>query len=86
MLTYGDWLSPDLAGRAFHEPPLYYWSAALTGKLFGWLLPLHEALRLASGICGSCLTLMGLYYAGARNLWSGQRSSQPTCYLPVVPG
>ena len=36
MLHYGDWLSPDLAGRAFHEPPLYYWSAALTGKIQGY--------------------------------------------------
>ena len=32
MLHYGDWLSPDLAGRPFHEPPLYYWTAALTGE------------------------------------------------------
>ena len=62
MLHYGDWLSPDLAGRAFHEPPLYYWSAALTGKIFGWLLPLHEAMRIASGIWVT-LALMGLYYA-----------------------
>jgi 4-amino-4-deoxy-L-arabinose transferase-like glycosyltransferase len=63
MLHYGDWLSPDLAGRPFHEPPLYYWTAALTGKLFGWLLPLHEAMRLASGIW-IALALTGLYYAG----------------------
>jgi 4-amino-4-deoxy-L-arabinose transferase-like glycosyltransferase len=63
MLNFGDWLSPDLAGRPFHEPPLYYWSAALTGQLFGWLLPLHEAMRLASGIWVA-LALMGLYYAG----------------------
>ena len=63
MLHYGDWLSPDLAGRPFHEPPLYYWSAALTGKVFGWLLPLHEAMRLASGVWVT-LALMGLYYAG----------------------
>ena len=62
MLHYGDWLSPDLAGRPFHEPPLYYWSAAITGKIFGWLLPAHEAMRLASGIWVT-LTLMGLYYA-----------------------
>jgi len=62
MLHYGDWLSPDLAGRAFHEPPLYYWSAALTGKIFGWLLPLHEAMRIASGVWVT-LALMGLYYA-----------------------
>ena len=63
MLNFGDWLSPDLAGRPFHEPPLYYWSAALSGKLFGWLLPLHEAMRVASGLWVS-LALMGLYYAG----------------------
>lgn len=72
MLFYSDWLSPDLAGRAFHEPPLYYWSAALTGKLFGWLLPLHEAMRLASGIWVA-LALTGLYYAG-RELY-GQNSA-----------
>ena len=63
MLHYGDWLSPDLAGRPFHEPPLYYWTAALSGQLLGWLLPLHEAIRLASGIWVS-LALVGIYYAG----------------------
>lgn len=62
MLNFSDWLSPDLASRPFHEPPLYYWSAALTGKMFGWLLPLHEAMRLASGVWVT-LALMGLYYA-----------------------
>ena len=72
MLHYGDWLSPDLAGRPFHEPPLYYWTAALTGKVFGWLLPLHEAMRLASGVWVT-LALMGLYYAG-RELY-GQDSA-----------
>jgi len=72
MLSYADWLSPDLAGRPFHEPPLYYWSAALTGKLFGWLLPMHEAMRLASGLWVA-LALMGLYYAG-RELY-GQESA-----------
>ena len=72
MLAHGDWLSPDLAGRSFHEPPLYYWSAALAGKLFGWLLPLHEAMRLASGLWVA-LALTGLYYAG-RELY-GQESA-----------
>ena len=72
MLHFSDWLSPDLAGRPFHEPPLYYWSAALTGTLFGHWLPLHEAMRLASGIWVT-LTLMGLYYAG-RELY-GQASA-----------
>lgn len=72
MLAHGDWLSPDLAGRPFHEPPLYYWSAALTGQLLGWLLPLHEAMRVASGLWVTA-TLMGLYYAG-RELY-GQDSA-----------
>jgi 4-amino-4-deoxy-L-arabinose transferase-like glycosyltransferase len=63
MLHFGDWLSPDLAARPFHEPPLYYWTAALTGKALGWLLPLHEAIRLASGIWVT-LALVGIYYAG----------------------
>ncbi len=72
MFHYGDWLSPDLAGRPFHEPPLYYWSAALTGHLFGWLLPMHEAMRLASGLWVT-LALIGLYYAG-RELY-GQESA-----------
>ena len=72
ILAHGDWLTPDLAGRAFHEPPLYYWTAALTGKLFGWLLPAHEAMRLASGVWVG-LALTGLYYAG-RELY-GQESA-----------
>lgn len=72
MLSHGDWLSPDLAGRAFHEPPLYYWSAALTGMLFSWLLPAHEAIRLASGVW-VMLALVSLYYA-AREIY-GQESA-----------
>lgn len=63
ILAHGDWLSPELAGRAFHEPPLYYWSAALTGKLLGALIPLHDAIRLASGVWVA-LALVALYYAG----------------------
>ncbi|MCL2635839.1 MAG: hypothetical protein FWD50_04310 [Betaproteobacteria bacterium] len=63
MLHGGDWLAPELAGRAFHASPLYYWSAALSGHLFAWLLPAHEAMRLASGFW-VMLTLIGLYYAG----------------------
>jgi 4-amino-4-deoxy-L-arabinose transferase-like glycosyltransferase len=72
MLQFSDWLSPNLAGRAFHEPPLYYWSAVLTGKLFGSFLPMHEAMRLASGVWVT-LALTGLYYAG-RELY-GQASA-----------
>ncbi len=72
MLSTGDWLTPHLAGRPFHEPPLFYWSASITGLLFDWALPLHEAMRLASG-AWVALTLTGLYYAG-RELY-GQESA-----------
>lgn len=63
MLTYGDWLTPTLAGRPFDEPPLYYWSAALTGKLLGGIFPLHDAIRFASGLWVA-LALVGMYYGG----------------------
>ncbi|WP_306604222.1 glycosyltransferase family 39 protein [Azonexus sp.] len=76
MLTSGDWLSPSLAGRPFHEPPLYYWSAALTGWLFNWLLPAHEAIRLASGIW-IALTLTGLYYAGRELYGTDSAAASP---------
>ena len=84
MLTHADWLSPDLAGRPFHEPPLYYWSAALTGQLFGWLLPMHEAMRLASGFWVT-LALMGLYYAG-RELYGQESAAASPLLLAGSPG
>ncbi len=79
-----DFLDPDhglglsLAGQAFLAAPLYYWSAALTGQLFGGLLPLHDALRLASGLW-TALTFISLYYAG-REL-HGQQSAAATPLL-----
>lgn len=84
MLHYSDWLSPDLAGRVFNEPPLYYWSAALTGKAFGWLLPLHEAMRIASGIWVT-LALMGLYYA-SRELYGEESAAASPMLLAGCAG
>ena len=50
MLQTGDWIIPTLAGEPFMEkPPLFYITAALFAKGFGWLLPLHDAARLAAG-------------------------------------
>lgn len=76
MLSSGDWLAPALAGRPFHEPPLYYWTAALTGLLFDWLLPAHEALRLASGVW-IALALVGLYYAGRELYGTDSAAASP---------
>jgi 4-amino-4-deoxy-L-arabinose transferase-like glycosyltransferase len=51
MLAEGHWLLPRLAGEAWLDsPPLYHWTAALLGWLFGFVLPLHDAARLATGL------------------------------------
>ena len=78
FLDPGHGLGLSMAGQPFLAGPLYYWSAALTGKLFGWLLPLHDALRLASGLW-TALSLTALYYAG-RELY-GQHSAAATPLL-----
>ena len=50
----GDWLVPRIAGDPWLvSPPLYHWVAALCGKLLGWLLPWHDAARLASVLFGA---------------------------------
>jgi 4-amino-4-deoxy-L-arabinose transferase-like glycosyltransferase len=51
ILMSGDWVVPTLAGEPFVErPPGYYLSAAFFATLFGSVLPLHDAARLASGV------------------------------------
>lgn len=84
ILSHHDWLSPELAGRAFNEPPLYYWSAALTGKLLGWLLPLHDAIRFASGLWVA-LALVAIYYAG-RELYGHERAAASPLLLAGCSG
>ncbi|MEQ1517637.1 MAG: glycosyltransferase family 39 protein [Usitatibacteraceae bacterium] len=50
MLREGNWLTPMVAGVANYDyPPLYYWVAAFTAKIFSPFLPLHDGARLASG-------------------------------------
>ena len=63
ILKNGEWLVPTLAG----EPdltfgPLYFWTAALFAKAFSWMLPVHDAARLASGFY-IALTLGALGFA-----------------------
>ena len=51
MLKGDGWLIPQLAGeQSGTQPPLFFWTAALTATLFGWLLPLHDASRLATAL------------------------------------
>ena len=50
MLNGASWLVPTIGGVTHTDyPPLYYWLAAASVKAFGWLLPTHDAARLASG-------------------------------------
>ena len=58
MAGNGHWLLPQLAGQPYPDAPLYYWIAALFAKFFSWLLPTHDAVRLASGLC----TLLALEF------------------------
>jgi 4-amino-4-deoxy-L-arabinose transferase-like glycosyltransferase len=55
MAETGDWVTPRLYGKPwFEKPPLYYWGAALSFKLFGVS---EAAARLSSAICALLATL-----------------------------
>lgn len=66
MLQRGNWLTPSIAGQAYPHAPLYYWIAASCGKLFSWMLPLHDAVRLSSGIF--TFLILGFAHLAARAL------------------
>lgn len=51
-------LLPLLAGQPYPDAPLYYWIAAAFIRAFSWLLPAHDAARLATGLC----TLLALQF------------------------
>src|SRR3989449_5592633 len=55
MAETGDWVTPRLYGKPWLEkPPLYYWSAAISFKLFG----VNEAAaRLPSAVAALLATL-----------------------------
>jgi 4-amino-4-deoxy-L-arabinose transferase-like glycosyltransferase len=55
MAESGDWVTPRLYGKPwFEKPPLYYWAAALSFKLFGVS---EAAARLPSAISALLATL-----------------------------
>ena len=69
MLRSGDWVAFQVAGEPFFaKGPLFLWVAAFLAKIFGGLLALHDAARLASGVfmaatlgllSAACVELMG---------------------------
>jgi 4-amino-4-deoxy-L-arabinose transferase-like glycosyltransferase len=62
ILQTGDWVIPTLAHEPFMEkPPLFYITAALCARAFGWLLPLQDAARMASAFwLGLAFVFVGL--------------------------
>jgi 4-amino-4-deoxy-L-arabinose transferase-like glycosyltransferase len=55
MAETGDWVTPRLYGKPwFEKPPLYYWAAALSFKLFGVS---EAAARLPSAVSALLATL-----------------------------
>lgn len=81
MVQSGDWIVPTLAGEPFLEkPPLYFITAAVFAKLLGGLLPLHDAVRIASAFYnGVTLCFVGL---AGRELW-GPGSGRLTILLLI---
>jgi 4-amino-4-deoxy-L-arabinose transferase-like glycosyltransferase len=79
ILQTGDWVVPTLAGEPFMEkPPLFFITAALFAKLFGWAMPLHDAARIATGFyVGLTLLFSSLT---AKKLF-GEKAAIPTALL-----
>lgn len=74
MLVDGNWLQPQIAGQAFYDwPPLTYWIGALTGFVLGWLIPLHDAIRMGNVLALAAL-VFSLRYA-ARELYGREAAS-----------
>ena len=62
MLRSGDWVMFRIAGEPyFDKAPLFMWVAAAFTKVFGTVLPAHDAARLTSGFfMASTLALLSL--------------------------
>lgn len=65
--TGGDWLRPRIGNDLWlATPPLYHWIAALLGKALSWLIPFHDAARLATATFGALM--LGVLALAARQL------------------
>jgi 4-amino-4-deoxy-L-arabinose transferase-like glycosyltransferase len=80
MLTSGDWLRPMLAGEPFYEDgPLFFWVSGVFVKLFGGVLPPHDAARFASAL----FVLAALWFVrlAARELYGKREGDLSTVAL-----
>jgi 4-amino-4-deoxy-L-arabinose transferase-like glycosyltransferase len=82
MAESGDWVTPRLYGKPwFEKPVLYYWSAALSFKLFG----VSEAsARLPSAVCALLATLALAWLA--RRVYGGEAARWLLLLLPTTVG
>lgn len=54
------WLIPMNAGDPFMEkPPLFYWLAVILGRMFSGVMPLYDAVSIASVLC----TMVTIYFS-----------------------
>jgi 4-amino-4-deoxy-L-arabinose transferase-like glycosyltransferase len=68
IIDSGNLLAPHSASSShIANPPLYYLSAAILGKLLSPILPLHDAARIVSGLW-MVITLLMIGMTG-RELW-----------------
>ena len=81
MLEDGSWFLPRLAGEIWLDvPPLYHWVAALMAKVFGLILPLHDAARLASGLFAG---IMIVCLAGTTQRLVGQEAARGAVLIAI---
>ncbi|CAG4882339.1 conserved membrane protein of unknown function [Georgfuchsia toluolica] len=79
---HGDWLNPRIGVEAVPGiAPLYHWCAALLGKALSFMLPFHDAARLASALFGALL-LLGLVWT-ACTLVQGNEAAWPAPILAI---
>lgn len=80
MLRDGSWLTPQIGGIPYLEwPPLTYWLGATSGLLLGWLIPLHDAIRLAN--VGSLAVMIVCLRHVARDLYGRESASAAALLL-----
>jgi 4-amino-4-deoxy-L-arabinose transferase-like glycosyltransferase len=82
MAETGDWVTPRLYGKPwFEKPPLYYWGAAISFKLFGVS---EAAARLPSAISALLATLAMTWLAW--RIYGGETARWLLLLLPTTVG
>ncbi|HKV24792.1 MAG TPA: glycosyltransferase family 39 protein [Candidatus Acidoferrum sp.] len=82
MAETGDWITPRLYGKPwFEKPPLYYWGAAASFKLFGVS---EVAARLPCALCALLATLALAWLAW--RIYGGETARWLLLLLPTSVG